>query len=78
LRDFPSAIFRMTAVRHSDEALRMIATQIRRIGVERMLWGSDMSLPNPAPREAWLEFLAVPLTDEEFRIIASNIAPYLR
>lgn len=30
---------------------------------------------NPAPLEAWAAFLQLPLSDDEFRIIASNIAP---
>ena len=32
---------------------------------------------NPAPREAWEAFRQLPLTSDEFRAIAGNIAPYL-
>lgn len=68
----------MRAIVDSDEALTTVAARIREIGTDRILWGSDTSPPLPAPREAWLEFQALPLTDEEFRSIANNIAPYLR
>ena len=67
----------MRAIVDSDEALTTVAARIREIGTDRILWGSDTSPPLPAPREAWLEFQALPLTDEEFRSIADNIAPYL-
>lgn len=37
------------------------------------------SIGHPAPREAWAMFRTrIPLTDEELRTIASNVAPYLR
>ncbi len=68
----------MRAIVDSDEALTTVAARIREIGTDRILWGSDTSPPLPAPREAWLEFQALPLTDEEFRSIANNVAPYLR
>jgi hypothetical protein len=51
------------------------------VGLRRILFGSDLSLPNgnPPAREAWANFrAAVPLTDAEFRTIARNVAPYLR
>jgi predicted TIM-barrel fold metal-dependent hydrolase len=68
----------MAAITDSDDDLRTVAARIRQIGLGRMLWGSDMSPPGAAPRAAWVEFHAVPLTDAEFRTIANNVAPYLR
>lgn len=62
----------------SDTAMAAVARAIRQIGVERILWGSDMAPPGTPMRRAWLDFRALPLTDREFRIIASNVAPYLR
>jgi predicted TIM-barrel fold metal-dependent hydrolase len=64
----------------SSEMLQAIAAAIRRIGPERILFGSDAvgttALP---PLQAAAQFRKdVPLTEGEFRIIASNIAPYLR
>ena len=64
----------------SEETLRTIAARIRQIGPGRILYGSDAAmLGHPTPGEAWAAFRAeVPLTDEEFAIIAGNVAPYLR
>jgi len=60
------------------EKLALIASRIRQIGVDRVLYGSDGALP-PAltPRKAWEAFRRLPLTDDEFKIIASNRAPYM-
>jgi predicted TIM-barrel fold metal-dependent hydrolase len=56
-----------------------IAARIRQLGLERVLYGSDgAGGGNAAPREAWAMFRKLPLTDSEFQIIASNIAPYMR
>ncbi|HEY0020059.1 MAG TPA: amidohydrolase family protein [Longimicrobium sp.] len=59
--------------------MRTVAQRIRRIGVDRMLWGSDMSPPSMPARDAWIAFRTlVPLTEDEFSAIARNVAPYLR
>ena len=56
----------------------LIATRIREIGVDRILYGSDgAGGGNLTPREAWAAFRQLPLTEAEFRTIASNIAPYI-
>jgi uncharacterized protein len=61
-----------------DNAKR-IAARIRQLGIQRVLYGSDAATGgNLPPREAWAEFLTLPLTDAEFRTIASNVAPYMR
>lgn len=61
------------------EGLRRDAALIRKVGVRRVLFGTDTSPPNPPARVSWGLFRGlVPLTDDEFRIIASNVAPYLR
>jgi predicted TIM-barrel fold metal-dependent hydrolase len=61
------------------EGLQRDAMRMRQIGLNRILFGSDLSPPNPSPRESWEMFrLRVPLTDDEFRIVAGNEAPYLR
>jgi predicted TIM-barrel fold metal-dependent hydrolase len=55
-----------------------IATRIRQIGVSRVLYGSDSAVgPGRKPSEAWASFRELPLTDNEFRAIAANVAPYL-
>ena len=54
------------------EEMQEIAANIRRIGLKRVLYGSD-----GPPAEAWEEFRnKLPLTEEEFRTIAGNVAPY--
>ncbi|MEO5823495.1 MAG: amidohydrolase family protein [Vicinamibacteraceae bacterium] len=56
-----------------------IAERIRAIGVTRILYGSDgAGAGNLTPAEAWKAFTDLPLTDDERRIIAANVAPYLR
>jgi predicted TIM-barrel fold metal-dependent hydrolase len=64
----------------SSEMLQAIAAAIRRIGPARILFGSDAVGPATlSPVRAAAQFREdVPLTDEEFRAIASNVAPYLR
>lgn len=59
--------------------LRQDALRMRQIGLDRILFGTDMWPPNPQPRVSWATFRTLmPLTDQEFRIIASNVAPYAR
>ena len=63
----------------SEEALQKIAARIRQIGLQRILYGSDGPVPeSQAPKEAWKTTHALPLTPEELRTIAGNVAPYLR
>ena len=56
------------------------AEQIRRVGVKRVLYGSDAATAgNLRPREGWALFHSkIPLSDDEFRIIARNVPPYMR
>ena len=62
-----------------DGALAKDVSRMRQIGLDRFLWGSDMtSAENPA-RLQWRVYRGFsPLTDEELRTLASNVAPYLR
>ncbi|MFC0252122.1 amidohydrolase family protein [Massilia consociata] len=58
---------------------REMADRIRKVGVDRILYGSDAASPgNMTPGEAWAAFRALPLTGEEFDRIGRNVAPYLR
>jgi uncharacterized protein len=61
-----------------DEAARIV-TRMRRIGLDRILYGSDGATGgNAPPRESWATFRKLPLTEAEFRTIATNVPPYLR
>ena len=56
----------------------LIVKQLRQIGIQRILFGSDMH-PNPPPLVAWSNFRTIlPLADHEVRQVASNVAPYMR
>lgn len=63
----------------SDRVLERNAMRMRQIGLDRILWGSDLSTPGELSGQQWRIFRALmPLTPEELRTIASNVAPYLQ
>lgn len=74
--------FDVTAVALPDapaEQGALIARRIRQLGVQRILYGSDAaSGGNLAPREGWAAFRKLPLSESEFRTIATNVPPYMR
>lgn len=56
------------------EEMAEIVARIRQIGLKRILYASD-----GPPREAWEAFRKkLPLTESEVRVIANNVAPYMR
>lgn len=63
-----------------DESQKKAVVLMRRIGLRRILWGSDGPKFGDAPsRESWIKFQGtVPLTTRELRTIANNVAPYMR
>jgi predicted TIM-barrel fold metal-dependent hydrolase len=74
-------IFDVTTVASADASSQdgaLIAHRIRQIGVERILFGSDLPIgANPALAQSWQLFVSkVPLTTREFARIAANIGPY--
>ena len=71
----------LTDASQSAEQLATIAAALRRIGLERIFFGTDMTLPaggNPPPREHWKAVRKLPLTDAELRVLASNVPPYMK
>ncbi len=63
----------------SLDRLQQIAARVRQIGVDRVLYGSDAAAsPLTHPRAGWMAFQRLPLTEAEFRVIASNVTPYMR
>lgn len=61
--------------------MQEIARFLRRIGLKRILYGSDAAATEGAPPTAlrWARLRrALPLTNEELRVVASNVAPYVR
>jgi predicted TIM-barrel fold metal-dependent hydrolase len=74
--DVASAVIRNTP----PETLQLVAKRLRQFGIQRVLFASDRSpgFGNESPKDAWESFRRLPLTEEEYRIIAGNAAPYLR
>ena len=63
----------------TPDQLQKIVARIREIGVGRVLYGSDAPVsPLTYPAAGWAAFQRLPLTTDEFRTIAGNIAPYMR
>jgi predicted TIM-barrel fold metal-dependent hydrolase len=63
----------------SPSELQQIAARIRQLGVERVLFGSDAAVsPLTYPQAVWKAFRLLPLTEAEFKVIANNVAPYMR
>jgi uncharacterized protein len=63
----------------SPEQAKLVVTRLRQLGLARILWGSDGATGgNLPPRQSWAVFHQLPLTDAEFRTIATNVAPWMR
>jgi uncharacterized protein len=56
----------------------VIVARIRKVGLERILYGSDGAVGDSTPQKALAAFRQLPLTSDEFRTIESNVAPYMR
>jgi predicted TIM-barrel fold metal-dependent hydrolase len=57
----------------------IIAARLRQLGVERVLWGSDVFATSKAALlNAHRAFRMLPLTDAEFDTIEHNVPPYMR
>lgn len=62
----------------TPESAQRMAALIRQIGPERVLFGSDATIPGATPAAAWDALRKVlPLTDAEFRTLAANVPPYM-
>jgi predicted TIM-barrel fold metal-dependent hydrolase len=57
----------------TPEQLALVATRVRQVGAQRVLYGSDLSPPGGSIRSGWAIFRdTVPLSVEEIRTIAGN------
>ena len=74
--------FDVTANAHptnTPEVSALLVKVIRKIGVGRVLYGTDAALgDNLRPREAWAAFRQLQLSERELKTVARNVAPYLR
>lgn len=63
----------------SSHQLQQITARIRQLGIERVLYGSDAAAnPLAYPQAGWEAFQRLPLTEAEVKVIANNVAPYMR
>lgn len=70
-----------TVVLPTTDAKRMalIATRLRQLGLQRILYGSDAAAGgNLPPREGWATFRRLPLRESEFQTIVGNVPPYMQ
>ena len=73
----PAAVFSG----NTSETMQAIVRRIRRIGLKRVLYGSDAAATADAPPTSlrWARLRhKLPLTNEELKVIAGNVAPYMR
>lgn len=71
--------FDVTAVadaKQSEAVKQQIARRIRELGPNRVLYGTDAPVGPVTPKAGWAAFRTLPLTADEFRTIAGNVAPY--
>jgi predicted TIM-barrel fold metal-dependent hydrolase len=64
-----------------EKTMQEIAGFIRQIGLRRILYGSDATATSDAPPTSlrWARLRGkLPLTNKELRVVANNVAPYMR
>jgi predicted TIM-barrel fold metal-dependent hydrolase len=67
--------------KNPSETMQEIARLIRRIGLRRILYGSDAAATSDAPPTSlrWARLRRqLPLTNKELSVVAGNVAPYMR
>lgn len=64
--------------KNSTEVSELMVRLIRKIGVKRILYGSDAATANNLPHESWEAFRQLKLSQKEMKTIAGNVAPYFR
>jgi predicted TIM-barrel fold metal-dependent hydrolase len=60
-----------------EKKKQLIASRIREVGVHRILFGSDGAWTTFTPLRAETAFHELPLTGDEFRVIDTNVPPYM-
>lgn len=68
------------AISKTPEAPPKVVARMRQIGMDRMLYGTDgpVAEAQGTPAEGWRRTRTLPLTADELRVLATNVAPYLR
>ena len=63
----------------TPEEAALIASRLRAVGIDRVLYGSDLTPPGGSVQSGWEIFRSkLPLTAAEFRTIARNVRPFAR
>ena len=63
----------------TPEQLALVATRVRQVGADRVLYGSDLGPPGGSIRAGWEIFHdRVPLSAKEMQTIARNERPFTR
>ena len=75
--------FDITAVvtpRLAEDRVKLVASRIRQLGLQRVLYGTDAATgSNLPPKESWAVFRRrTPLTEDEFQTIANNVPSYMQ
>ena len=60
-----------------EDKAGLIVKRIRQIGTNRVLYGSDAATRDNLPKDALERWHRLPLTEDEFRAVENNVAPYL-
>jgi predicted TIM-barrel fold metal-dependent hydrolase len=68
----------ITGIGEWKQRRELIATRVRQLGLNRVLFGSDGAIPGNSPYEYWTRFRQLPLSDSEFQTIERNIAPHMK
>ncbi len=61
-----------------EDKAALLVQRIRQIGTSRLLYGSDAAVATNLPKDALKRWRSLPLTQQEFKEIENNEAPYLR
>lgn len=56
-----------------EDKADLIVQRIRQIGTKRVLYGSDAAIPGNLPKETLQRWHQLPLTQEEFHVIETNV-----
>jgi predicted TIM-barrel fold metal-dependent hydrolase len=76
--DFAGLVYKNMSAKEAE----LMVTRMRQIGLDHVLYASDSApggVGNPPTTEQWTHTRQkLPLTDDELKTIAGNIAPYLR
>jgi len=61
-----------------EDKADLLVTRIRQIGTNRLLYGSDAATAENLPKDTLKRWHSLPLSQEEFKEIDNNVAPYIR